>query len=235
VRDKSNIVIDIETIAHPVTQAEIDAAMADYDAGVVPAKAPANWKDVTKIEAYVNERRDKQASDREKFQAELVNKLSKEKAFSIGGKTMISCALGTVDSLTRTIENVSSRAGDDLHGIVAFIVNYLNEAGQYRLIGFNLQSFDLPEVCKSYQITGQRPRYRPGKWDIIDLCKHPFNKGKLKDIGKAFGFEIPAMNGGDVAALYQQGDWEAIRKYNEHDVVLTAKLFLAAEAMYSLY
>lgn len=212
---KSDIVIDIETLGEPVTPQDVEEYMAEYS-------PPKNIKDPVKLAAH-----------RAKKKADAISDLYEKKCFSIDGKRMISCALGVVDAETLSVTDITSWASDDLSIITKGIVDYLDGYGEYRLIGWNCNEFDLPEVCKSFALTGKRPMRRPSKWDVIDLCKHPFNKKKLKTCAKAFGFEIPEVNGSNVAEMYTEGDWDSIKKYNEFDVKITGQMYIAACALYT--
>jgi hypothetical protein len=214
---KTNIVIDIETIVHPVSQKDIDKAMEEY-------APPANYKTPEAIERH-----------RLKFRENIVEKLIDDKRFSIGGKKMICAALGVADEETGDVTEIESWASDDLSVVTVGLVNYLDRFRDYRLVGWNHVGFDLPEICKSFSLTKVRPRYKPTKWDLLDLSAHPFKKTKLKDAAKAFGLEILDVDGAAVSRLHEEGRWEDIKTYNEHDVRLTGRLFLAAQSIYSFY
>lgn len=216
-RDKTDLVIDIETLAMPVTQAALDTAMEEYE-------PPANYKTDEAI-----------AKHKAKFKLGLVDKLSKENMFSIGGKRMISAALARVDHEEGEVVDVQSWISDDLAIVTGGVIEYLNQYRDYRLVGFNHIGFDLPELAKSFYLTGVRPKYKPTKWDLIDLMNHPFRKGGLKATAQAFGIEISDVNGAAVAEMYEQGRLEEIAKYNELDVIITGKLYLAAGSIYSFF
>lgn len=212
---KADIVVDIETVVDPVSVGDVEAYMKDY-------APPANYKLPEAILRH-----------REKTEREAVDTISAERRFSIGGKRMISLALGLV-SAGQVVE-INSWQGDDLKVLTDGFVNYVNEFGrdEYRLIGWNLKNFDLPEISKSLFLQKTAPKRKPAKWDIIDLCDHPFRKIKLKDAAQAFGLKIMDIDGAAVGKLYQDGDWESIKKYNEHDVYLTGTMYAAATALYS--
>jgi hypothetical protein len=212
---KTDVVIDIETLALPVSAKEIEEYMEAY-------APPANYKTAEAILRH-----------REKTEKEAVQKLSDDKRFSLGGKRMISCALGLIDMDKQKVVQLESWAGDDLALITKGIVNYLDDVGDYRIIGWNHVGFDLPEVTKAFWKTKTRPMRRAAKWDVIDLCKHPFYRCKLKETAKAFGIEVLGVDGSMVSDLYEKGDWDTIKKYNEDDVRITGELFIAASSMFT--
>lgn len=212
---KTDIVIDIETLVEPVAASDIEKYMAEYS-------PPANYKTPEAILRH-----------REKTEKEALNKILDEKRFSIGGKRMISAALGVVDADKRAVVDIQSWASDDLSVITNGLVEYIDQFSEYRVIGWNHKGFDLPEVTKAFWKTNVRPRRRPAKWDIIDLCDHPFKRCKLKDTAKAFGIDVLGVNGSQVEELYAEGNWAKIQEYNEDDVRITGLLFLAASQVFT--
>lgn len=222
---KEDLVIDIETVIHPVRQSDLDKAMLAYE-------PPKNYKEADAILRH-----------RTKYEEELLDKLCSDRRFSLGGKKMISCALGRIshDSVPGVTE-IQSFASDDLAVITNGIVGYLNQFREYRLIGWNHEGFDLPEIAKAFYLTRVRPKFRPAKWDIIDL-KHKFkgctaimpNKKfvGLKEAAQAFGLEIPDVDGSNVAELHANGDWEKIKSYNEHDVEITGQVYLGLTSVFT--
>lgn len=205
---KTDIVIDIETVPLPVSPEEIE----EYNKTLEP---PANYKDPITILKW-----------REAKMAGAIDALSDKKRFSIEGKRMISCAVGVADHDNHEMKNVTSWASDDLSVITTGLVQYLNQFDEMRLVGWNHQEFDVPEIIKSLAKTGMWIKRPFSKWDMVDLCKSPFRATKLKTTAKAFGLEVMNVNGGDVGKLHEEGNWELIQKYNEHDVILTGMLHL---------
>lgn len=210
-----DVVIDIETLVLPPTAEEIEAFASNW-------KPPANIKDPERIEAR-----------RQEAFANIPKAIEDEKRFTLGGKRMICCALGTISRTGSGVTAIESYSGDDLGKITKGIVDYLDRFDSYRLIGWNHRSFDLPEICKAFRQTGVRPRSRPGKWDLVDLMQFPFERKGLKATAQAFGLEVMDVNGSDVQSLYDAGQWDKIREYNEHDVRITGEIYLAATALFT--
>lgn len=211
---KVNVVIDIETLVHPVTVSDISQFMASWK----PSGAVKKEKTI--------------ARHREEAQAEAASLIADKRRFTLGGKRMISCAVGL--AVGNDVKEIECWASEDLSIITQGIVDYLDEFSEYRLIGWNLKKFDLPEIVKSFALTHKRPKRAVGKWDVIDLADYPFKETKLKDAAKAFGLEILETHGGDVQRLYEQGMWDEIKHYNKYDVYLTGKIFGFTEALYNL-
>ena len=211
-----NLVIDIETVTHPVTQADIIEYMRDY-------KPPANYKNEEVI-----------AKHRAETERNAINDISDSRRFSLGGKRMVSLAAGLA-SMKHGVTNITSWASDDLSEIVLGFIEYVNSIGPYNMVGWNIKGFDLPEIVKSIHLTGNSGKlaYKPGKWNIIDLCDYPFKRTKLKETAKAFGIETLGLDGSCVADLHAAQNWAAIQKYNEDDVRITGEIFIAASNLYS--
>lgn len=210
---KTDVVIDIETVTNPVSAEDIEAYMAAW-------QPPGSVKKIDTIEKYRLEAEENAAED-----------IAKKRAFSIGGKRMISCALGVVQD--GDVVNIQSWAGDDLDSICGGVVDYLAAFRELRIIGWNHIGFDLPEIAKSLLKTKKRLRFKPGKWDIVDLCKFPFYGLKLKDTARGFGLEVPDIAGDQVAQMYADGEWEKIKFYNESDVRITGLLYDAASRIFA--
>lgn len=209
---KVDIVLDIETLTIPATAQDVELAIASY-------QPPKGYKKASTIEAH-----------RQKFIENAVQEISKTRRFSLSGKRMISCALGIADYDKNKVIDIECYASEDLSIITSAVVNYLNENGDYRLITFNGKKFDIPELLKSFRLTGLRPKRRVGKWDMIDLI-HTFPEGGLKKTCEAFGIETIGNNGAQVQEMYDRGDWESIKAYNADDVRITGELYLAASAI----
>ena len=210
---REDVIVDIETLVEPVTAAEVEKFMEEYE-------PPKNYKDAAKILKH-----------REFAMANAVSKISDAKRFSIGGKRTISVALGRIDG--QQVVDLQAFSGEDLKAITTSVVAYLDRFVEYRLIGWNHIRFDLPELARCFKLTGVAPKFKPGKWDLVDLCKHPFDKIKLKDAASAFGIETIGMSGADVAQFYDRGDWKSIEDYNKDDVRITGELYLAASTIFS--
>lgn len=213
---KHDLVFDIETLALPVSQSDIDKAMNEY-------KPPKTYKLPEAI-----------AKHKAKFRLEIADKLSKEKAFSLGGKRMISAAFGRIDYETEKVVDIQSWASEDLSVVTKGIAQYVDSFKNFRLIGFNSRQFDLPEILKSFRLTGVRPNYRASKWDHVDLMD-TFKKGGLKETCRIFGIETIGNSGDQVAEMYEQGRFEDIQAYNEDDVRITGELMLAASSLVAFY
>jgi len=225
-KEKNNIVFDIETIVNPVTEEELETARNSYS-------PPSNYKTSEAISKH-----------RAEFEANILQEILDKKRFSFGGKRMISCALGRVNDLDHTVEDIQTFLSPDLSVVTRGVADYLNEQGEYRLIGWNSKNFDLPELAKSFYLTGISPRKKPTKWDALDLKDHfrftasaiPGKQGLgLKEAAQALGLEIKDVNGSNVQEMWDNGEFDLIAEYNAHDVLITGELMLALQTIYSLY
>lgn len=208
---KADLAVDIETVIQPATASDVEAFMADYE-------PPGNYKTDEAIHRHY-----------EKTKATAIEKIEDERRFSFGKKTMVSAAIGLVGDRT----SIQSWQSEDSKVIAEGLVAYLNDYHEYRLIGWNHEEFDLPEISKAFYLAGVRPKYRPGKWDVIDLCRRPFYKKKMKEVAAGYGLEVLDVGAKDVGRLVAEGNWPELKRYNEHDVYLTGEIFRAASTIFS--
>jgi len=103
-----------------------------------------------------------------------------------------------------------------------------------RLVGFNINNFDLPSLAFAlYRHELELPNsVKQGKWDAIDLYKHPFwGNGGLKEYSRRLG-NPRTDSGADVAGLVEAREWLKLKKYCAEDVVDTVKLFRCAATVF---
>lgn len=194
------IAVDIETIPLPVSEEEIE------NAKLVLISEALEGNQIT----FPTEE-------------ECIKKAKDLKRFTFHGKKMICASLGLVTSTG--VSNIEAWSGEDLSKIVWGVHDYLSEIEEYRLIGWNHIGFDLPELAKSFHQCKVQLANRPGKWDVVDMCKHPFFRVKLKEVAKGFGLPILEETGADVERLVEEGNWAKIEEYNKHDVYLTGEVY----------
>lgn len=223
--DLVSVVIDLETVRLPLSE----EAKAKFDKEYVDEyKAPKNIKDPAKLEAH---RVSWEAEKADRYTAALAERDAKD-AFKLYRNRMISCALGVIGE--GDVQDIQSWYGDDPAAILKGALSYLDDVGQFRFVGWNCQKFDLPILAKHMGEAGLRLPRRQGKWDVVDLCVHPFAYTELKECARAFGLTVPPIDGADVARLYEDRQWEDISKYNESDVRLTGRLYLLASNLWEL-
>lgn len=205
-----NVALDIETVRLPITPEELVRFEKEY-------KAPKNYKDPEKIEAH---------------KVEAMEKLDDTTAFKLHRNKLISISLGTIGD--SDVKGIECWYGDDTEAVLKGALDYLAESGDFRFVGWNCNKFDLPILAKEMGKYGFRLPRLQGKWDTIDMCVYPFAYTGLKDAARAFGLQVPPIDGSDVAELYSKGDWETIKEYNKSDVRLTGRLFILASNVWEL-
>jgi len=115
--------------------------------------------------------------------------------------------------------------------------SFWNAIGPYpypRLIGFNVIAFDLPVIIRRSQYLGIPTRpIQMGKYrhpDVDDLMTILNFDGAIKTHGlrfyaRRFGIEVDdPTQGKDVGALVAEGNWDAVGRHCESDILTTAKL-----------
>lgn len=207
----ANVVIDIETVPVPLTPQMRDFLLKSY-------RPPKTWKDPEKI-----------AEHREEF----LNDLDEEGGFKVYQGRPISVAMGI--STPGGLVGLESKFSEDGKELGLFVRNYLAEVGVFRLVGANLNSFDLHHLAHLAKLSGKPWVKRLGKWSTLDLLEWPLKyKYRLKEACLAFGINIPEHDGGDVAGLYAAGRFDEIEHYNREDIRITHELLQCLAHIYDL-
>ncbi len=136
------------------------------------------------------------------------------------------------DQQTFDVETFS-RAGLSERGIVASVERRIEDA--FEVITFNGRSFDLPVLLTRAALTGERcptiaklmaqSRFRSGT--PLDLLEEATAFGAAPRVKLSYlcaAFPIPVkidVHGGEVGQLADDGNWDAISRYCETDVVAT--------------
>ena len=203
----SPIIVDIETAGIPNA--------ADYLEPVVP---DARLKDPDKIKADIAE----------KEQARL-SKLGLDR--NVGCIVAIGWWTEEGGAVTRTCRTEDAEAVD--------LADFWQESRHRTIVGFACKSFDLPFMI-------QRSRYLGIPYPVLDLGKYTrrgvidlyldltFNEGTydqgamrrtLKAFSKRFGIAVPdAIEGKEISALVDAGEWEKVAAHCRADVELTVQL-----------
>lgn len=200
------IVFDLETI--PVDGIPFD-----------PVTAPANYKDPGKIAVYIAE-------------AEAAQR---EKAALFPWSSRI-VALGWCEE-TDDVEHVEI-ANSEAHEariIREFLERVVDNRGNVvPLVGFNHLSFDLPTLMARARLLGVRcpkfviaPAYRSPHPDLMKILTFDgaIPARSLKWYAKRFGLDVSdAFSGKEVAQLFEDGNWDAIKAHCASDIRLTRQL-----------
>jgi uncharacterized protein YprB with RNaseH-like and TPR domain len=104
------------------------------------------------------------------------------------------------------------------------------------LWGFNSDSFDLPFLIKRSLIKKVKlPIKLPKSVDLRKIVNgfwvsyEKFGKGTLREWAEVLGCPCETQAGNEMPALFVKGDFDAIIKHNEEDLVITHKLYKLAE------
>lgn len=101
---------------------------------------------------------------------------------------------------------------------------------RFHFIGFNVVTFDIPFIISKslvYDVVIVPFTIK----DIIDVrdkinaYKYGQVKGKMKEYAKLIGMNVLDVNGSDVALLYKNKKYNDIKKYLEHDLLITETLY----------
>lgn len=203
----SPIVLDIETCGL------VNAA--DYLEPVQPAK---NLTDPAKIKADI----EKRTADRD-------------------DKVALDWNVGRVAALGWWTEEDGPHVylGKDEHSEATALMLFWRECRHRTIVGFNIKGFDLRYLI-------QRSRYLGVDYPVLDLGKYTrkgiidlfseltFNDGtydqgcmrrSLKAFCRRAGIQVPDdIDGKDVPALVQAGEWAAVEAHCRNDLVMTVAL-----------
>lgn len=200
------IVVDIETLAVDGIQIE-------------PVSAPANYKDEAKIAAYVAEK-----------QAEQISKAAlypwTARIIALGwcyeGEDVERVLVADSDETEAALlREFWGRVVDDRNGSVEGLVT------------FNGLGFDLPcLMARSRLLKVPAPvlnldRYRTPHVDLMQRLtwNGAIQARSLKWFASRFGLDVQdAFSGAEIAGLYEDRNWDAIRAHVESDVRLTRQL-----------
>lgn len=202
---RRSLVFDVETYA-------IEGA-ADY---LEPVSAPSNYSKPDAIEGYIK-----------KAMAEQLGKCALDPDLC----RIVALGLYTDDA------NWSVRMAETEQQEINALSAFWDALGPYpypRLVGFNVISFDLPVIIRRSQYLGVKTRpLQMGKYrhsDVDDLMTILNFDGTIKTHGlkfyaRRFGVLTPdPVDGKDIAALVQAGDWEAVSSHCKADLLTTAAL-----------
>lgn len=202
------IIVDCETLA-------IDGAEALTE----PVSAPVNYKVPAKIAAYIEEKQREQV----------------EKA-ALYPYTARIIALGwcyETDEINRV--EVINNEGREAAVLREFWTAVRDTAhGVLPLVTFNGRAFDLPLLMVRSRLLGVTnapelnvDRYRSPHPDLLALLTFhgALPARSLKWFAKRFGLDTSdAFSGREIATLYEDGNWDAIRSHCDSDVTLTRQL-----------
>ena len=230
---KIAIALDIETRVIQPSDDEINDLYLERLGSLEEYTAPSNFKDPVKIEEHRQKWLSKRESEVVELEKTIRQELIDKRKFTLVGAEPICVGLGIVDGFK--VHNLEAKCSDDIAELGAFFCDYTASCGDVRLIGWNLDSFDLPILLKAVAKHGKGMRQRIGKWGTVDLLNRPFaRKGKLKEVGAAFGLTplVPDVDGSQVEDLYREKKFTEIEEYCKSDVDLTGRLFGIASLMF---
>jgi len=226
-----NIFIDIETIPAQ-DQFSINLFLADIEKQKLAIKAPINYKDQDKIDAYIQAEKDKLDAD--------LDAIYRKTSFD-GGLGQICCIGYAIDDKPPTSISGITEA-DILYWFYQEIGIKYNPSSHQRpkFIGHNIVNFDLRFMYQRSIINGIKPPpimpFNVKPWDeaIFDTMTawagHG-NRVSLDKLCKIFGLaekgnEIgEAMDGSKVWNFYQAGRIKDIATYCEGDVERTRNVY----------
>ncbi len=98
------------------------------------------------------------------------------------------------------------------------------------VVGFNIKNFDLPfitskSVVHNVVIAPFLIKQIIDLREKINAYRYGHSRGTLKEYAELIGASILDMDGGDIAQLCIDDNYEKIIKYLENDLVITEKLY----------
>lgn len=214
------IALDIETITPEgkgVTQGEIDHFLATY------------------------ERKYKKPDVIEKHREEDLQKFILKKNLKAGVPQVIAVGLGRVHPYNGELQDPECRVSSNEKELIEFFLEYVEKTINAKaFLGFGMESFDMVHLCGLLERYDMAAILRPSKWGVVDPSNWPLNRRyKLKDICNAWGIkskdeELNALDGGDVADLWDTGNHKRLQEYCALDVWRVARLYKALSRLWKL-
>jgi len=214
------VILDIETIAHPIAADFVPAP----DLGSI--QAAGNLKDPEKIAASIAERKAAAVS------AHAVSIGRAALDWNLNRVVAIGTHLQEQDE--PTVALCQTEAAE-----VKAIESLWRVTKASTFVGFNLRSFDLPVLIQRSRLLGiQTPKISLAPFgrsndliDVYDELTFHNNRGagimpqSLKVFARRFGLPVSdPTSGKDIAQLVTDGDWEGVRSHCLSDVDLTREL-----------
>lgn len=210
---QAEVVVDIETVGRKPTHEDVEMWRSTW-------KPPANYKNAAAIEA-------KRKEDEQKWW--------RRRALELGGAQIVSIAVGEI--LGGRLMNEEVRCTPDESYLMRFFAEYMNEfSGNCKVIGHNIQGFDLPMLACSMHRHNVSLEYPIERRSIVDTLYSPLKDRKgLKVLAHAFGISrMTDLDGSRVGELFEAGLYDTIAEYNLDDIRITATLFVALSRIYKL-
>jgi hypothetical protein len=226
-----NIYFDIETIPSQ-SFAAIELIKADIEKQKLSVKAPSNYKDQEKIDAYIK-------TEVEKLDAEF--DLTYRKTSFDGGLGEICCIGYAIDD-NAPVSIYGGCEADVLHKFYQAIMDEYNPSSQTRpvFIGHNIVNFDLRFLFQRSVMNNVKPPFmipfsaKPWDESIFDTMTAWAGHGNRVSLDKLCKiFNIPLkgseigeeIDGSKVWDFYQAGRIADIAKYCEGDVERTRQAY----------
>lgn len=121
-------------------------------------------------------------------------------------------------------------ASDDEKQILQDFFKAINDVKV--LIGYNIDSFDIPFLIKRALIHGVKVTFLNKK--IIDLrktangffyCYDKYGKGTLRQWADILGYKTETSNGEQMPTYYNNNEWNKIKEHCEEDIKITKSLY----------
>lgn len=234
-----NIVFDIETIPvqDPFHIADISASMdADLERALENVRAPANYKDAEKIDAYVSQAREGLRQGHKEAVQAAINKTSFD-----GGLGQIVCIGWAVNDEPAQVVGVEDLSSASEVGLLETWFRYLGKLHSTSgtrpvLIGHNSNAFDIPFVWKRAMVLGVRPPVwfprDPKPWgestfDTMTQWAGTKDRISMDRLCKILGIEGKGdgPTGADVWPMVQAGELKEVAAYCMDDVDRTRHIY----------
>lgn len=209
-----SVVLDLETCA-------------DDRAEIAPVKAPSNYTKPESIAAYIAEETPKRLAKRslDPWSCRMICA-----GWVFEGDTAVTVQVANSDAGEVTLLKEIARVVDEGHGRTLPVVT------------FNGRGFDLPVLMARARLLGVSfPRFdlrKYGNTACPDLLVDYISFGDTQDFKslqwclKRFGLPYEDIaSGAHIAAMYEAGDWPAIKQHCEADVTGTRLLGEALEVL----
>ena len=130
--------------------------------------------------------------------------------------------------------------GEDERKILQDFWVMVKQAGAPLIVTFNWYRFDIPYLNIRSVMNGIKPdasinlnKWTMGRSNHFDIMQALSGTGNFAWVGleitaRIFGVPVPedTIPSDQMPELFRQGDWESIKKHNEHDLQMTEGIYL---------
>lgn len=132
-------------------------------------------------------------------------------------------------------KETKSFCGEDEAKILEEFLAYIAACNSPHLIGYNIDSFDLPFMVRRAVVHKKRVPsfYNTDLRKVANGFKYSYNKhekGRLRDWAMILGMQVDTLPGSEMFKLYSEKKFDEVEKHCLEDIEITKKLYEHVDA-----